>query len=99
MTTERPYYDVLQPRFYPTGKFFTQYDRYGRLVREEFWGVDWYVIGQAHDMADAKRQFGGHPVLEHREEETGFVRQSKLLHQARREEARIHDHGRSNQHR
>jgi hypothetical protein len=31
---------------------------------EHYWRVDWLRIGQARDMADAKRQFGGSPVLQ-----------------------------------
>lgn len=92
-TSERPYYNVLEARFIPTGRFFTDINRWGRAEKREFYAVEWEVIGQAHDMEDAKRQFGGHPVLERAEELVGFKRKQKLLHQARREEARKHDHG------
>lgn len=92
MTERRPFYNVLEPNFYPTGRFFTGYDRYGRLLKQEFYAVGWNIVGQAHDMADAKRQFGGHPVLEQAVEVVGFERQQKLLHRARREEAAQHDH-------
>lgn len=93
-TSERPYYNVLAPLFYPTGRYFNDIDRRtGRLEKREFYGVAWEVVGQAHDMADAKRQFGGHPVLERAEDLVGFERKQKLLHQARREEAHKHDHG------
>lgn len=30
----------------------------------EFFRVDWETIGTAVDMEDAKRRYGGHPVLE-----------------------------------
>lgn len=91
MSNDRPYYNVLEPLFYPTGKFFTGYTRFGRLERQELYGVAWSIVGQAHDMADAKRQFGGHPVLERAEEVVGYERQQKLLHRARRREAAEHN--------
>lgn len=28
------------------------------------WRVEWKIIGDAQDMEDAKRKFGGRPVLE-----------------------------------
>ena len=47
----------------PTGQFFTEYDRSGQLVRKEWFKVDWRPLGPARDMAEAKRLYGGSPVL------------------------------------
>lgn len=48
----------------PTGQFFTEYDRSGQLVRREWFRIEWRSLGPAADMADAKRRYGGSPVLE-----------------------------------
>lgn len=48
----------------PTKQTFTEYDRSGQLVRKEWYAVDWERLGPVKDMADAKAQFGGSPVLE-----------------------------------
>ena len=48
----------------PTGQFFTEYDRSGQLVRREWFRIEWRPLGHAADMADAKRRYGGSPVLE-----------------------------------
>lgn len=56
-------YPVLKIRYVPTGQFLTGINRFGDYVRSEFQHVEWDLIGQALDMADAKAQFGGSPVL------------------------------------
>lgn len=48
----------------PTGQFATEYDRSGQLVRREWFRIEWRPLGPAIDMADAKRRYGGSPVLE-----------------------------------
>lgn len=48
----------------PTGSFFTEYDRSGHLVRKEWFSISWKPLGPAKDMAEAKRLYGGSPVLE-----------------------------------
>lgn len=49
-------YRVLRPVFHRTGE-----------IREDgkpFFRVEWVEIGRANSMAEAKKKFGGHPVLE-----------------------------------
>ena len=48
---QKPHYTKLPPTFNAEGE---------RVVE---WAVDWETIGVARDMADAKAQFGGAPVL------------------------------------
>lgn len=48
----------------PTGSFFTEYDRSGKLVRKEWFAISWRPLGPAKDMAEAKSLYGGSPVLE-----------------------------------
>ena len=57
-------YTALQIIRIPTGSFATEYDRSGQLVRKEWFRVEWKPLGEVRDMADAKAQFGGSPVLE-----------------------------------
>jgi len=57
-------YNVLRPRYYPTGEFFRGTTRAGFNQPIEYQRLEWQVIGQAVDIADAKRKFGGAPVLE-----------------------------------
>jgi hypothetical protein len=47
----------------PTGQTFTEYDRSGQLVRKEWYAISWRELGPAKDMAEAKRVYGGSPVL------------------------------------
>jgi len=47
----------------PTGQHFTEYDRSGQLVRKEWYAISWRELGPAKDMAEAKRVYGGSPVL------------------------------------
>lgn len=55
---------VLRPIYRPTGTYITGYTRTGNLLRQEEYSVVWDTIGLAKDMADAKRLFGGFPVLQ-----------------------------------
>jgi hypothetical protein len=48
----------------PTGSFFTEYERSGKLVKKEWFAVKWRELGPAASMADAKQRYGGSPVLE-----------------------------------
>jgi len=47
-----------------TKQTFTEYDRSGQIVRKEWYAISWVELGPAKDMAEAKRLFGGSPVLE-----------------------------------
>jgi hypothetical protein len=55
---------VLTPIYRPTGTYITNYTRTGALVKQEEYRVDWETIGLAEDMDEAKRLFGGYPVLQ-----------------------------------
>lgn len=59
------YFNVLRPVYFGTGQFFTSIDnKSGRVVEREYQRIEWQKRGTALDMADAKEQFGGAPVLE-----------------------------------
>jgi hypothetical protein len=48
----------------PTGSFFTDIDRKtGEFVRKEWYAISWRELGPAKDMAEARRIYGGSPVL------------------------------------
>jgi hypothetical protein len=49
-------YQVLKPNFIRTGEVTP--------TGQPYYRVEWTVVGQAKDMEDAKRQFGGTPVLQ-----------------------------------
>lgn len=57
-------YRVVQPYFSTAGTF-TEYVR-GRLTKVEYFNVEFYRRGDVlvKDMAEAKRVYGGSPVLE-----------------------------------
>lgn len=55
---------VLRPIYRPTGTQVTGYTRTGTLVKQEEFRVDWETLGLAADMDEAKRLFGGYPVLQ-----------------------------------
>ena len=57
-------YTALKIIRIPTGQTFSEYDRSGQLVRKEWFRVDWVPLGLVKDMAEAKRVYGGSPVLE-----------------------------------
>jgi hypothetical protein len=60
-------YTALKIIRIPTGQTFTEYDRSGQLVRKEWFRVEWQPLGDGvpvKDMAEAKRVYGGSPVLE-----------------------------------
>lgn len=57
-------YTALKILRIPTGQTFAEYDRSGQLVRKEWFRVDWEPLGLVKDMAEAKRVYGGSPVLE-----------------------------------
>jgi len=57
-------YTALKIIRIPTGQFFTEYDRQGNLVRKEWHRIDWEPLGEVKDLAEAKKRFGGSPVLE-----------------------------------
>jgi hypothetical protein len=46
-----------------TGQTFTEYDRSGQLVRKEWFAISWRELGPAKDMAEARKLYGGSPVL------------------------------------
>lgn len=49
----------------PTGQTFTDIDRRtGEFVRKEWFAVSWKPLGPAKDMEEAKKLYGGSPVLE-----------------------------------
>lgn len=49
----------------PTGQFATEIDRRtGRAARFEWFAISWRELGPAKDIAEAKRLYGGSPVLE-----------------------------------
>ena len=49
----------------PTGQHFTDIDRRtGEFVRKEWFAISWKPLGPAKDIAEAKRLYGGSPVLE-----------------------------------
>ena len=48
----------------PTGQTFTDIDRRtGEFVRKEWFAISWTPLGPAKDIAEAKRLYGGSPVL------------------------------------
>lgn len=55
--------NVLKPKYIPAG-IFTEVDREGDVRRVQYFSIQWMVIGQAKDMEEAKRFYGGAPVLE-----------------------------------
>lgn len=58
-------YTALQIVRIPTGQHATEIDRHsGRASRIEWFRVEWKPLGPARDMAEAKRIYGGSPVLE-----------------------------------
>lgn len=60
-------YAVCKQVFFKTGRKETQIDRHtGRAVTVEIWGADFseYETTTVHDMAEAKRLYGGSPILE-----------------------------------
>lgn len=58
-------YLALQIVRTPTGQFFTDIDRRtGEFVKREWYSVSWAPVGRAKDMEDARRLYGGYPVLE-----------------------------------
>ena len=57
-------YRALEIIRIPTGQFFSDYDRQGNLVRKEWFKVDWREIGPCTSLEDAKKRYGGFPVLE-----------------------------------
>jgi len=59
-------YTALTPIYRPAGVNATTYTRTGALVTSEQFYVEWKELGPASDMADAKRLYGGYPVLEWR---------------------------------
>ena len=63
-------YRVLRPVYIKTGEVTRGPD--GREIRWE--RVHWLESGYAHNMTDAKRRFGGSPVLE------GDATQAVVLH-------------------
>lgn len=59
------YYDVLRPIYHGTGTYFTTIDaKTGRMVKREWYEVEWQLRGAALSMEDAKQKFGGSPVLQ-----------------------------------
>lgn len=57
-------YTALKIIRIPTGLFTTEIDRRtGRAVSVEWYRVDWEPLGPCKDMEEAKRLFGGSPVL------------------------------------
>lgn len=55
---------VLRPIYRPSGTQVTGYTRTGILVKQEEFRVEWETVGLAADMAEAKRLYGGYPVLQ-----------------------------------
>ena len=48
----------------PTQQFFTDIDRRtGEFVRKEWYAISWRELGPAKDMAEARKLYGGSPVL------------------------------------
>lgn len=57
-------YIALQIARTPTGLFFTDIDRRtGEAVKREWYSVSWLPLGPCKDMADARKRYGGAPVL------------------------------------
>jgi hypothetical protein len=54
---------VLRPLYRPTGTYITGYTRTGNLLRQEEYRVEMETLGLAKDMDEAKRLFGGYPIL------------------------------------
>ena len=46
------------------GQFFHEYDRQGQLVRKEWYAISWKPLGPCTSMEDARKRYGGRPVLE-----------------------------------
>lgn len=57
-------YQVLKPVYHPTGEFQIRSDKSGRSSKVEYFRIEWDVVGPADSMEDAKRRYGGHPILE-----------------------------------
>lgn len=58
-------YSVLVPRYSPTGQTFTSINpRNGQVMQSEWQRVEWEKLGTASSMKEAKKRFGGRPVLE-----------------------------------
>lgn len=57
-------YRALKPIYFPAG-LFTEYVK-GKLVKVEYFNVQMRPVGDVlvKDMAEAKRVYGGSPVLE-----------------------------------
>jgi hypothetical protein len=52
-------YNVLTPKYHKTGETVTT-----PRGETDVYAVTWRVLGIAFSMEDAKRRFGGYPVLE-----------------------------------
>lgn len=56
-------YDVLTPARFPTGEVWWVHSREGGSMPLEWYRMEWRKIGRAIDMEDAKKRYGGSPVL------------------------------------
>ena len=59
-------YTALEIIRIPTGQFHTEIDRRtGLAVRREWFRIEWRELGAVSDLVEAKKRYGGSPVLEH----------------------------------
>lgn len=54
---------ALKPKYHSAG-FFTEFNKRGEQVKVEYFHVSWLPLGPCTDMEDAKKRYGGYPVLE-----------------------------------
>lgn len=52
---------AFKPQYTSAG-FFTEYLR-GKLTKVEYFNVSWKTLGPADSMEDARKRYGGRPVL------------------------------------
>jgi hypothetical protein len=55
-------YTALKEKYTTAGKF-TELNKRGEQVQVEYFYVSWQRLGTVKDMAEAKRVYGGSPVL------------------------------------
>lgn len=60
---KQPTYNAFRAYYYSVGPF-TEFNNRGEKVKIEYYNMKLLPLGPCKDMAEAKRLFGGAPVLE-----------------------------------
>lgn len=55
-------FNVYKVKYTPTGEHL-EFKKGSRIFKDEIFDVEMVAVGEAKNMAEAKRKYGGYPIL------------------------------------